>query len=88
MKINKLSMGLLLSLASSMSYADDVEVYFNHVVNPPAVQADLEQKIIQLIDSANSTLYMAIYDLDLPGIANAMVAAKQRGVDVDRKSVV
>ncbi|MCG9739672.1 phospholipase D-like domain-containing protein [Shewanella insulae] len=82
MKINKLNMGLLLSLASTMSYADDVEVYFNHVVNPPAVQANLEQKIIELIDSANSTLYMAIYDLDLPGIANAMVAAKQRGVDV------
>ena len=82
MKINKLNMGLLLSLVSAMSYADDVEVYFNHVVNPPAVQANLEQKIIELIDSANSTLYMAIYDLDLPGIANAMVAAKQRGVDV------
>ncbi|WP_394147278.1 phospholipase D-like domain-containing protein [Shewanella atlantica] len=82
MKINKLNMGLLLSLASTMSYADDVEIYFNHVVNPPAVQANLEQKIVELINSADNTLYMAVYDLDLPGIANAMVAAKQRGVDV------
>jgi phosphatidylserine/phosphatidylglycerophosphate/cardiolipin synthase-like enzyme len=85
MKINKLYMGLILSLSASvphLSYADDIEVYFNHAVNPPAVQANLEHKIIDLINSANSSLYMAIYDLDLPNIANAMVSAKQRGVDV------
>lgn len=82
MKINKLKLGLLLSFASTLSHADDIQIYFNHEVNPPAVQANLEQKIIELIDSADNTLYMAIYDLDLPGIANAMVAAKQRGVDV------
>ncbi|MCE9685889.1 phospholipase D-like domain-containing protein [Shewanella sp. AS16] len=92
MKFNKIKMGLFfgfrLSLAAGsfcvagLSHADDIEVYFNHSVNPPAVQADLEQKIVELINSADNSLYMAIYDLDLPGIANAMVAAKQRGVDV------
>ena len=67
---------------STPVFADDVEVYFNHPVNTPAVQANLETKIVDLIDSANSTLHMAVYDLDLAGIATAMVNAKNRGVDV------
>lgn len=67
---------------STSAYADDIKVYFNHDVNLPAMKANLENEIIKVINSANSTLYMAVYDLDLPGIAQAMVAAKNRGVDV------
>lgn len=70
------------SLLSSQVLADDIKVYFNHDVDLPAIKANLEDEIISFIDGANSTLYMAVYDLDLPGIANAMVAAKNRGVDV------
>jgi phosphatidylserine/phosphatidylglycerophosphate/cardiolipin synthase-like enzyme len=81
--LKKLYSFLLISLIfSSYAAADDVRVYFNHPVNPPAVQANLEDKVINLINSANGSLYMAIYDLDLANIANAMVAAKNRGVDV------
>lgn len=62
--------------------ADDIQVYFNAQVNSPAVQANLETRIVDLINQAQHTLDVAVYDLDLPGIANAMVAAKQRGVAV------
>lgn len=82
MKFHKLKLGLIFSVFSACSIADDVEVYFNHKVNAPAIQSNLEQKIIDLINTSTTTLYMAVYDLDLPGIANAMVSAKERGVDV------
>lgn len=80
--MKKISIIALATLFSSFGHADDIKTYFNHQVNSPAVQANLENEIINVINSANQTLYMAVYDLDLPGIANAMVAAKSRGVDV------
>jgi phosphatidylserine/phosphatidylglycerophosphate/cardiolipin synthase-like enzyme len=82
MKLHAFYALLVSSLLSCASYADDIKVYFNHPVNSPAVQADLEAEIISVINAANHTLHMAVYDLDLPGIANAMAAAKARGVDV------
>ena len=81
-KIKNIAFALAGTLLSSSALADDIKVYFNHDVNLPAVKANLENEIINVIDSANTSLYMAIYDLDLPGVANAMVAAKNRGVDV------
>lgn len=80
--MKKLIWGSLLVCLSALAQADDIKVFFNHPVDPPAQQADLEQKIIALINTANSTLDMAVYDLDLPGIANAMASAKARGVTV------
>ncbi|WP_232365148.1 phospholipase D-like domain-containing protein [Salinimonas marina] len=62
--------------------ADDIQVYFNAQVNSPAVQANLETKIVDFINQSQHTLDVAVYDLDLPGIANAIVNAKQRGVAV------
>lgn len=84
MKFNKIKTALFLTVlsASSFAFADDVKVYFNHPVNSPAVQSDLEKEIIKVLDSANKTLDIAVYDLDLPNIADAMVAAKKRGVVV------
>lgn len=70
------------ALITGPALADDIQVYFNHPVNAPAQQANLETKIVEVIDSATSTLDMAVYDLELPGIANAMVAALNRGVSV------
>lgn len=75
--------GAIISLAvNSFVWADDIQVFFNHPTYSPAIQADLEEKIITFIDSANKTLDMAVYDLDLPGIATAMVNALNRGVTV------
>jgi phosphatidylserine/phosphatidylglycerophosphate/cardiolipin synthase-like enzyme len=67
---------------SSHALADDIQVFFNATVNAPAQQADLEEKMIGVINQANSTLDIAVYDMDLPGIANAIVDAKSRGVTV------
>ncbi len=61
------------------------------VTAPPAssvrVVYSLDQKqndkeLIALIDNAKSRVYFAIYTFTLPSIADALVAAKKRGVDV------
>lgn len=80
--INRALVSVFLLGTVSVTHADDIQVYFNHPVNPPALQSNLEHRIIDVIDSAQSQLWMAIYDLDLPGIAYAMRDAKARGVDV------
>lgn len=83
MKKTWLAMLASTSLFSSASVmADDIQVYFNAAVNAPAQQADLEAKHIALIDSAQQTLDMAYYDIDLEGIADAIIRAQQRGVAV------
>ena len=41
-----------------------------------------DQEIIALIDEAEEHIYFAIYTFTLPSIADALVAAKERGVDV------
>jgi phosphatidylserine/phosphatidylglycerophosphate/cardiolipin synthase-like enzyme len=83
MSLSALSLSVALSLGfSSSAFADDIKVYFNAPVNAPATQDNLEQRMIDLIDSATYTLDMAYYDLDLPGVAQAMVNAKNRGVKV------
>lgn len=41
-----------------------------------------DQEIIALIDAAQTHIYFAIYEFTLIDVADALVAAKQRGVDV------
>lgn len=41
-----------------------------------------DEELIALIDAAESRIYFAIYTFTLPNIADALVAAKKRGVDV------
>lgn len=68
--------------SASFTYSGDIDVYFNHPVNAPAKQANLETVITDFINSAQTSIDLAVYDLDLPGIANALVSAKNRGVTV------
>lgn len=70
------------SLFVSTSYADDIEVFFNGTVNAPAKSANIETKIIELLDSATTSIDIAVYDADLPKIADALVRAKLRNVDI------
>lgn len=70
---------ILASASLSAAYAGDIDVYFNHPVNAPAQQANLETKIIDFINSAQTSVDLAVYDLDLPGIANVLVAKKSSG---------
>lgn len=45
-------------------------------------QMQNDKELIALIDSAKTKIYFAIYTFTLPSIADALVAAKKRGVDV------
>ncbi|MCR4333603.1 MAG: phospholipase D-like domain-containing protein [Patescibacteria group bacterium] len=45
-------------------------------------QKQNDKEIIALIDGAKSRIYFAIYTFTLPSIADALVAAKKRGIDV------
>jgi len=42
-----------------------------------------DQAIINLIDNANSYIYFAVYTFTKENIADALIAAKQRGLDVE-----
>ncbi|MDP2651789.1 MAG: phospholipase D-like domain-containing protein [bacterium] len=45
-------------------------------------QKQNDKEIIALIDAAKSRIYFAIYTFTLPSIADALVAAKKRGIEV------
>lgn len=45
-------------------------------------QKQNDKEIIALIDAAKSRIYFAIYTFTLPSIADALVEAKKRGIDV------
>ena len=45
-------------------------------------QKQNDKELIALIDGAKTKIYFAIYTFTLPSIADALVAAKKRGVDV------
>lgn len=84
---------LLLSFVFPLSVhaSDKIRTYFNHnesnsytepYRNLTRAGDNLEQVIIDTINSARSTLDIAIYDLDLPKVAQAIVARHKAGVKV------
>ena len=62
------------------------QVSFNGV-SLPAVEFSRTDRIpdslVSAIDATRSTLRLALYELNLPGVTDAIVRAKQRGVDVE-----
>lgn len=67
----------------------DIAVYFNqsvdHSVNSGTLAAgnvDLTQPLLALINSADVSLDCALYYFDFPAITDALIAAKNRGVEV------
>ena len=61
------------------------EVYFTDPVNidnPEQWQGSIEEEIIKKIDSARTSIHIASLEFDLTPVAEALVAAKQRGVEV------
>lgn len=63
-------------------FPNDINVYFNLPCDPPAQQANLEEVIISLLALADSTIDIAVYDLDLLGIAQKLVEQHDDGVTV------
>lgn len=71
--------------------ADDPRIPAQTVAAPPANSVRIiysldekqnDQEIIALIDAAKSRIYFAMYEFTLSDIADALVAAKERGVEV------
>lgn len=61
------------------------EVYFTDPVNlrnPNNISGSVEEKLIGFIDAAQSSIHIASFEFDLANVARALIAAKERGVDV------
>ena len=61
------------------------EVYFTDPVNmgnPDQWQGSVEAQLINKINNAQRTIHIASFEFDLTRVAEALIAAKQRGVEV------
>jgi phosphatidylserine/phosphatidylglycerophosphate/cardiolipin synthase-like enzyme len=61
------------------------EVYFTDPLtmnNPDVIVGSIEEKLIQLIQSAQVSIHIASFEFNLTPVAQALIEAKNRGVDV------
>lgn len=61
------------------------EVYFTDPVNlndPANWQSSIQGRLIEKINAAQTSIHIASFEFDLTPVAEALIAAKQRGVDV------
>jgi phosphatidylserine/phosphatidylglycerophosphate/cardiolipin synthase-like enzyme len=61
------------------------EVYFTdpvNVNNPANWRSSIEGRLIEKINAAQNSIHIASFEFDLTPVAEALIAAKQRGVDV------
>jgi phosphatidylserine/phosphatidylglycerophosphate/cardiolipin synthase-like enzyme len=61
------------------------EVYFAdplNINNPEDWQGSIEGRLIEKINAAQSSIHIVSFEFDLTPVAEALIAAKQRGVDV------
>jgi phosphatidylserine/phosphatidylglycerophosphate/cardiolipin synthase-like enzyme len=57
-------------------------VYFTNPNPPDDLNNGVDQKIVPLIESATESIDVASFDLNLPSVIDALVKAKERGVEV------
>lgn len=50
--------------------------------NPDVITGSIEEKLIQLIDSSQTSIHISSFEFNLTPVAEALIAAKNRGVDV------
>jgi phosphatidylserine/phosphatidylglycerophosphate/cardiolipin synthase-like enzyme len=61
------------------------EVYFTdplNIKNPEDWQGSIEGRLIEKINAATTSIHIVSFEFDLTPVAEALIAAKQRGVDV------
>jgi phosphatidylserine/phosphatidylglycerophosphate/cardiolipin synthase-like enzyme len=61
------------------------EVYFTdpiNINNPDDWQSSVAGRLIEKINAAESSIHIASFEFDLTPVADALIAARQRGVDV------
>ena len=68
-----------------VSSANWWEVYFTDpqtINNPDAISGSIEEKLIEFINAAQTSIHIAAFEFNLTPVAEALIAAKNRGVDV------
>ena len=77
--------------ATAFASANEVQVFFNRTDNNSYIDPyrniersgeNIEDEMIQVIQSAQQRIWMAAYELRLPRVARALKAAHENGVDV------
>jgi len=61
------------------------EVYFTDplaINNPDVIAGSIEDRLIQFINNAQTSIHIASFEFNLTPVAEALIAAKNRGVDV------
>lgn len=61
------------------------EVYFTdpvHINDPANWKSSIEGRLIEKINAAQTSIHIASFEFDLTPVAEALITAKQRGVDV------
>ncbi len=61
------------------------EVYFTDpltINNPAVIEGSIEERLIQFINAAQTSIHIASFEFNLTPVAEALIAAKNRGVDV------
>ncbi len=61
------------------------EVYFTDpqaINNPDVIAGSIEEKLIGFINNAQTSIHIASFEFNLTSVAEALIAAKSRGVDV------
>ena len=61
------------------------EVYFTDPLtmnNPDVIAGSIEERLIQFINNAQTSIHIASFEFNLTPVADALIAAKNRGVDV------
>jgi len=63
---------------------DYYQVYFTNPVIPfdDVTTGGIDDRLVELINSADTSIVAAMFELDLQNVADALIAAHERGVDV------
>ena len=82
----------IVQLFSTHAWADSIQAYFNHNKNnsytDPYYQRtrlgdNLEKVLLDAIDQAQKTISIAVYELDLPLVAKALVKKNKLGLQIN-----
>jgi phosphatidylserine/phosphatidylglycerophosphate/cardiolipin synthase-like enzyme len=70
------------SFSPALKLTTAQELQFNQQIPAASYTGSLAEKLIQHIDRAQKTIHIASFETDLNDVANALIRAKKRGVDV------
>ncbi len=73
------------TLTPSSATSDWWQVYFTdpvHLNKPNVISGSVEEKLIAYIDAAQTSIHIASFEFNLTAVAQALIAAHNRGVDV------